>query len=656
MRYIRAWAAIAASAICAACATSTVQSVDVSQAQPQRRDGAYLTYAVAKSLILVQVSAGGAAGDTSQTGAAKPTSTSPAAGGAGAPAPTTTATAQTWTLTGTLTSGDAKPDATKTAAAKPTAVDTSLCATLTNDYQASQTLLAGLIAKYGQLGGRLAQMGAGAPATLGTGATAKKDDPATLANDVADYNNELRAAGGQIARAKSTYALLSVYCAPNVKVSIQQQIAPDWTRTFALKGKHDDLYADVINLKADSNGLFTTSSATTTDETGNIAVGIASDIGQVAGFLAPAKIGLAAVSQVAGSRFALVLTKTTCPKADDNPLAQSLSKLCVAAAGSSAASLDALAVLNLLPAPPSLPAPPGTANLPVTFVLELGDIAPIASVGNCATALAATSQAALDNARTCLSDMRANGGSALASRQAGDIPAEAAAASAAQSDLVNATRSAEQARALAEAANAAAADQGATAQSAAAAARQEARSAIAETALARFGVALELSCSPRPEAGGWKTEIPEAQSSATGGVYDGLIVSASRACRIDARQAQTGAPLANADIWVQDSRYLTRLPMQRAFLVTRTVEYDFQNGSATGVIDNRPSSMQALVALPGNIVAALIGGVTSTVTNRNALTNDQTAAVTAQINLLNARTQYLTAQKALQAASAPPAN
>ncbi|HEY1753653.1 MAG TPA: hypothetical protein VGG29_20520 [Caulobacteraceae bacterium] len=678
MRYAGTGAALAALVVCAGCATtSTVQSVDISKdITAKQRDGAYLTYAVAKSLIVIQISSAAATAGAAPAGGGKTATSSPSGGAATPPTGTGAATptpAQTWTFTGALTSGDAKPDQAKADPARPAAVDTSLCATLGRDYQASQTVFGQLIDSYGKLGLRLAQMGAGAPAKVGTGDAAVTDSPASLANDVAAYNNLLVAAHPQLDHAKATYALLSAYCAPSVKVSIQQQVTPDWTQTFALKGHHDDLYADVINLKADANGLFTTTSAATTDETAAIATGIASTIGEFAGLAAGSPIGTA---QVLSRNFST--KRTPCPKADPaSPLSASLAALCAASPGTAAAAA-ALAVLPQLPTPPALPPAPDATGLPVTLVVDLADLVSPSLAGPCpdpsAPPPAAPPQvdevaSARDNVDGCLAAAHAARVSALESREAVDPAAEATAAKTAQDDFAHAAGWAARARNAAETLNNVAPPRTGDTRPpprplpvyepppTLAAARQAARRASAELVLARYGVAVELSCSPRPEGADWDPAIPEGQSAAaTGGVYDGLIVSASRACRVDARQAATSEPLANADLWVQDSRYLTRLPMRRAFLVTRTVEYDFQNGSATGVSDNRPSSAQALVALPGNVVAALIGGVTSAITSRNTVTNDQTAAITAKVNLLNAQTQYLTAQKALQAASASPAN
>jgi hypothetical protein len=146
------------------------------------------------------------------------------------------------------------------------------------------------------------------------------------------------------------------------------------------------------------------------------------------------------------------------------------------------------------------------------------------------------------------------------------------------------------------------------------------------------------------------------------GVYDGLVVSASRACRIRAWQRRPGdAPdktqqvkLADSRFWVQDSRYLTILPTSRGFLVTRAAQYNFAGGQATGITDNRPSEALAVVSLPGTIVGGLISGVTSVFTNQSAVTNAQAGVIAAQTSLLNDQASLLAAQTALAKAKAAP--
>ncbi len=646
---------------CSGCADTTVQSIDVSLAAPKDRTGTYMDYGVAKSLIVVQLSAAGAAdasGAKLTPPAAKSAKGSPAPGGADAAAAgaAAAATNQTWTLSGTLTSGATpKDDASKA----PQTPDTSRCGLLSSAYQARQGYAGVLANTYADVTKRLEEMAAGTP-DPSVGKAKSPDDPATLANDAYAYV-KLATSKGIKVNSDSAKSILNLYileCPPTIKVSLQAQISADPTRTFALKGNPNPFYSDAIKLNSDSNGLLTTSSATTTDQTGAILSSIASDVGEFV-------IGAPhTIPTFKGPPAAKALPPKGCPPGGDL-VADAIDDLCSSQPSARAA---ALALLSLLPAPPPLPPLPAGSNLPLSFALSIEDLERTKPAGDGCLGPAqpgdTTSKGhqTLDYAKrmasSCLADAATARNSALTLRTAMESGAQPAPDPQAEvtdsqtfvDDLVKAAGwiSLAQSRA-----------------------RQDGNEVPtgldADFIFARYGIALDTRCSQRRTAESASADANKGAAAETNdlgaitpegaitadGVYDGLVVSASRSCRIDARQVDTGLPLANANLWLQDSRYLTLLPMQRAALVPRTVEYDFQNGSATGVSDNRPSTAAALVALPGNIAGSLVSGVTAAVTNRNTVTNDKTSQLTTQTNYLAAQTQLLNAQLALKKAQAP---
>ena len=180
---------------------------------------------------------------------------------------------------------------------------------------------------------------------------------------------------------------------------------------------------------------------------------------------------------------------------------------------------------------------------------------------------------------------------------------------------------------------------------------------------AALKVTVDFKCSARDPDPPTANEQPEnaparndyGQLRATG-VYDGLVVSAPRACEFRATQKNEGMgvelPLALNHFWAQDSRYLMLLPTSRGFLVARSVTYTFANGQATGVTDSRPSEALALFSTLGSIPGAFFGGVTTAATNNQAFTNASTANITAQTNNLTAQDNLLTAQTTLKNAKA----
>jgi hypothetical protein len=174
-----------------------------------------------------------------------------------------------------------------------------------------------------------------------------------------------------------------------------------------------------------------------------------------------------------------------------------------------------------------------------------------------------------------------------------------------------------------------------------------------KTALDVYSLKTGLSCSPRKGAAAGGPEIVKADDATTGGVYNGIVVSASRACRLTVQKLpKAGADngwlgLADTSFWAQDSRVLMLLPTNRGLFVNRATEYDFASGQATAVTDTRPSEAAAFVALPGSIVGAFFSGVTTAFTNKKSVVDAQTAQVTAQSNMLTAQANYLTAQATL---------
>ena len=164
-----------------------------------------------------------------------------------------------------------------------------------------------------------------------------------------------------------------------------------------------------------------------------------------------------------------------------------------------------------------------------------------------------------------------------------------------------------------------------------------------------FGLTLKLECSPRKaEAGAADVSRPEnvKPAAANIGVYDGIVVSASRSCRLRGTQVHqnTSMLVAQSYFWAQDSRDLTVLPTSRGFLVKRSVGYTFASGQPTGVTDSRPSEALALVSFPGAVIGSFVGGIATGATSRTAKTGARTTELTAQTNYLTAQANYLAAQ------------
>jgi hypothetical protein len=181
--------------------------------------------------------------------------------------------------------------------------------------------------------------------------------------------------------------------------------------------------------------------------------------------------------------------------------------------------------------------------------------------------------------------------------------------------------------------------------------------------LGKYDLTVKIKCARRGGAApdGHTEENPLIENGPkddTGkytGQYDGLVVSASRACVAEASQNRSKnnegsetVALAQNYFWAQDDRYLSILPTNRGFLVQRSVAYTFANGQPTGVTDSRPSEALALVSLPGTVVGSFFSGVTSAFTNAQTVTNGKAA-------LLNAQTAYLTALANYNAALAAQA-
>jgi len=532
---------------------STVESVDLSKTQDPERADAYINYSVAKSIFTIQVTSAGGG---------------PAAASGGAPATTTPASTPTsWTLNGTITAAGSGGGG---GGGGGGSTDSTTCGALTAEYAAAQSQVAAAISTWGGLRARLR--------TLASGANGKGDTPAKLAKDAqayvatvsADSYQQLftiNAGDGQL----RIYDEITAQCPPIVSVSVSQAVAPDNSRTFALKARNNPLYTDALTLSTDANGFLTSGSPSSVSQIPAILSSVASDIGE---FSLP---GAPVVAGAAGERH-----EAPTPGARRRP--QPTPKpLCRAELVSGlTAQLRALAACKAT----ELPAASFLANQ------VLGDLTAPGALQNLpAAALPLTIYASIE-----------------------DLPSSPG--------VTPAVTASETGKSIA-------------------------------ARLASYHVSLYLDCSPRTSAH-VGDGIPETASDSDDydrptatGVYDGLIVSASRACRFQARQdrpVQGQVLVAQNFLWAQDSRYLVRLPTQRGLLVARSVTYNFAGGQATGVTDSRPSEIQALVALPGAVVGSFFTGVSSAVTNGQTLTSAKTANLSAQTAYWNAQTASLTAK------------
>lgn len=102
----------------------------------------------------------------------------------------------------------------------------------------------------------------------------------------------------------------------------------------------------------------------------------------------------------------------------------------------------------------------------------------------------------------------------------------------------------------------------------------------------------------------------------------------------DANAATQEFPLRNLN-----ASPLLAIPAPRSPLVKRTLAVTFTAGIPTKVVHNKPSEIEALVALPGDIVGAVFGGITAGFTS-------QRNAIAAETNFLKAQTEQIAAVNA----------
>jgi len=533
---------------------STVSSIDLSTATDESlRKGAYLDYAVAKSVFQIQIAA--ATNSAQAPATSTPTTTSPPAAGAAAPAAAPAAPA----AAPAVNPAPATPPLAASTAAQP--VDASMCSVLTAEYTAGQTAVAGNIALYATLLARISQMEANKPAP--------KDTPKILVGDLRNYLTAVRDPAYLTTFSTNTntiYGRIVNECAPKVTVSIQQMVVPDTARTFALRPRTNILYTDALTFGIDSNGFITNGAPGSTSQVTAMASAIAGDIGTV---LTP---GAGAIHGIGPA----------------------------VAPG---------------PAPATPPKP------------------------SCVTSAVPTVDDQINDLETCADAMSAR---ALLAQIGGDLDQPGA--------MMNLPATTLPLTAYVPLED------------------LEDTPAVPTNALLKFAkdnlkVSVTFTCSlrnPKPPTAGELPENAPANNDSgdprTPGVYDGIVVSAARACEFTARQDRTGltggAPLAFNHFWAQDSRYLTLLPTTRGFLVQRTVGYTFANGQATGVSDSRPSEALAIVSFPGTVLGSFFSGVTAAATNNQAFNNAKTAGLNAQYSNLQAQVNVLNEQAALKTAKA----
>ena len=602
-----------ASVTVALAACSTVRSVDISQTPIKARQGAYFTYSVPKTLLTIQLAAAGSA--------------SPASAGAGSAA-AAGSTPTSWTLSGTIVSGSG--EGAGSGASKAPSADTSRCGVLTAEYAAAQTQVAARMADFTKLLAQTVRLAAPQPGAK----PAESKDIQDYVKKTQDYMKAVKGAPYQDlvaanlpqAVSKSItpgiYDLITTQCPTRVSVTVQTSIIPDVSRNFALLHNTNIFYADSLTFGVDANNFLTNGAPSSTSQVGAIASAIASDIGLAsapspgrlaAGVLRPQDYGV-----VVGALGARLRTGPTCrydPAAELDAQLLALNTCDPSTHEPDAAAVTAIAEAVFVKLessydPGSLQNLPSTA-LPLTLYASLDDWAPDGSL------LGATGYAA-----------KGDGGL--------DPPS--------------------------------------------------AHRVLLSQALEAFRVSLDLHCAPRSEGeqspkpasdksmGGkapkpaWdepladRSATPENAPSAK--IYDGLVVSATRPCRLEASQARSGfpgapdgkltvLPIAETAFTAQDSRYLTILPTQRGFLVARSVGYTFSGGLPTGVTDSRPSEALAFVAFPGQVVGAFFSGLSSAYSNRQTGVKGHTDEINAEANLYTAQAALVAAQQKANAAEHP---
>ncbi len=530
---------------------------------------------------------------------------------------------------------------------------------MTAEYTAAQAQVAGEISIYAKLTNSLGQMAAGR--------SAPKDTPKTLKASLDPYFSTIQGAPYQqlmstnLPKATSrnavdgTYDFLVAKCTPRVAVTVQQSIVPDSSRSYALIPQTNILYTDSLTLGVDANGFLTNGAPTSTSQITAIASAIANTVGLAAapGVALPGaganQVDFVHSLKITGSKVKpKAKPKPSCTVAPANDPATQIANLGACDPESKAkghaddaatAALLAQQLLVDLPAPGGLPNLPG-AMLPLTFYAALEDWDPAGKLkdGTIGTVRDGTTVALKGGTIVALKDgtnVELKGGTTLVLK-----------AGPAETGVDKMPASASELRA---------------------AAREKVMKALTDS----FNLTLSLTCAARgtdPDAPPPAAGIPEnappltdaAGETVKPGVYDGIVVSASRPCSLTATQKRLGVPgspdvptdveIAQSYFLAQDSRYLTILPTQRGVLVARSVAYTFAGGQPTGVTDSRPSEALAIVSFPGQVVGSFFTGVTSSFTNSQAVLNGKTADLTAQVNYLTAKTNLIQAQ---QKASTP---
>ena len=568
---------LVAALMCSAC--STVKSVDVGAAAPDKRTDAYFNYAVSKSLIVVQL--------------ASPDSS----GAAPAAKKDTAGTGQTLKITGTVTatSGGAAADGSSDsggADATP-ADDASECAILKTQYKASLHYFSGQIKDYTALIVDLPALGAQA-----------KDDPAArtkLVDRVTKYNAAASERLQNSLDARHVLATLKEACPIKPKVTLSQQIVPDWKRTFAVKANVNWMYSDQWNLKIDSNGLLTSASVASKDES----VGVASTLAGLAGEF---------------------LVGPGLPGVPDQALAL--------LPGPKAVRLDGAGLHNSADRV-ALPPPPCSGPRPTRLAVEdqlkrdddkMSDGDKMSKEQK-ALLLAELHKFQEADLNYDLAQLKA---ATCAPLIAGKLGADIADVLPRPGTLPPLPGTGEFPITLTLGLDQLDADQGGAAKR-----------------LANYDLTLVAACSPITSSPDKPYDLKPTLET---GVYDGLIMSSARSCNIQVRRKGQDYAVATQTFWVQDSSHLRAVPLKRVALITHTIGYDFAGGVASDVAENRPSVVAAAVAIPGDLVGAFFSGVTSAFTTRKGVIDNQSGNISAQTGLVNAQTANLKAQADLKKA------
>ena len=584
-------------------ACSTVKSVDISQTPIKDRRGAYFTYSVPKTLLTIQISAA--------------TSGSSASAGAGSAA-AAGSTPTTWTLSGTISSGSGDSASSGSSKASPT--DTSRCGVLTGEYAAAQTQVAARMADFTKLLAQTVRLAAPQPDAKPMESKdiqdyVTKTKAYTSAVNGAAYQDLMKANLPQAVSKSSTpgiYDLITAECPTKVNVTVQTSIIPDLSRNFALLHRTNPLYADSLTFGVDANNFLTNGAPSSTSQVGAIASAIASDIG-LASAPSPGRLAGGVLNPNAYVELLPGLLgperKKTAPSCRYDPAAELDAQLsALETCDPSKRNADAAAV---------------TAIAEAIFVMLEKSYDPGSLQNLPSTGLPLTLYASLDDWAPDGSLLGATGHAAN-----GEID------------------------------------------------RTSAHRVLLSQALNAFRVSLDVRCAPRSEDEklpdpaskvpmGDRADHPENATSAA--VYDGLVVSATRPCRLEARQARLGfpgapdggltdLPIAETAFSAQDSRYLTILPTQRGFLVARSVGYTFSGGLPTGVTDSRPSEALAVVSFPGQVVGAFFSGLSSAYSNRQTGVKGHTDEINAEANLYTAQAALVAAQQKANTAEHPAAS